>query len=100
MPAWRVPGSESLTTSPAQLSVAAESAERLTLTATGDYVGPATSDPSAFISLDDARSKPDTVAVTYKIPGSCNACADGTYIPVSYHWNGTEVVRTGTPPHL
>lgn len=64
----------------------------------GRYVG--TADPAArpFTSLDEAHSTDDTVVLTYRTPGSCNACDDGTETSASYHWDGNAVQTTGHPP--
>ncbi|MEV5833354.1 LppP/LprE family lipoprotein [Nocardia sp. NPDC052112] len=64
----------------------------------GEFVGTATRESFGFTSLDPGRTTDDTVAVTYKTPGSCNACSDGTLTPVQFHWNGKQVQTVGTPP--
>lgn len=63
----------------------------------GTYLGTATSKAYGFTSLDPATTD-DTVVLSYKVPGSCNACADGTFYHVQFHWDGTHVVMTGKPP--
>lgn len=64
----------------------------------GRYLGTATSKAYGFTSLAPAATTDDTVALSYKTPGSCNACADGTTTQVKFHWDGTRVVMIGTPP--
>lgn len=50
------------------------------------YVGPATTFPRGFTSLNTAQTTDDTVALNYKTPGTCNACGDGTVTTVRYQW--------------
>lgn len=50
------------------------------------YVGPASPEPRGFTSLNPAATTDDTVGLTFKTPGSCNACGDGTYYTVRYRW--------------
>ena len=64
----------------------------------GEFVGTATHESLGFTSLDPGRTTDDTVGVTYKSPGSCNACPDGTLTPVQFHWDGKQVQTIGTPP--
>lgn len=64
----------------------------------GEFVGPATRENLGFTSLDPGHTTDDTVGVTYKTPGSCNACSDGTLTPVQFHWDGKQVQTIGTPP--
>ena len=64
----------------------------------GEFVGTATHESLGFTSLDPGRTTDDTVGVTYKTPGSCNACPDGTLTPVQFHWDGKQVQTIGTPP--
>lgn len=64
----------------------------------GHYLGTATSKAYGFTSLAPGASTDDTVALSYKTPGSCNACADGTTTQVKFHWDGTHVVMIGNPP--
>ncbi|UAK52789.1 LppP/LprE family lipoprotein [Mycolicibacterium smegmatis] len=52
----------------------------------GACVGPATPTPRGFTSFDASGTRDDTVSLRYKIPGSCNACADGTHRTVRYQW--------------
>ncbi|MFI5508961.1 LppP/LprE family lipoprotein [Mycobacterium sp. NPDC051804] len=52
----------------------------------GIYVGPATPTPHGFTSFNPAQTTDDTVALSYKTPGSCNACSDGTNTTVRYQW--------------
>jgi hypothetical protein len=65
----------------------------------GVYLGTATWKAYGFTELDQAATTADTVGLTYKTPGSCDACADGTYTHVKFHWNGTKVVMIGKPPN-
>ncbi|MGW5107523.1 LppP/LprE family lipoprotein [Nocardia sp. NPDC004123] len=65
----------------------------------GVFIGTATSQAHGFTSLDTRNTTDDTVALTYKLPGSCNACPDATYFPVEIHWNGHALTMTGTPPN-
>ncbi|WP_227998639.1 LppP/LprE family lipoprotein [Nocardia australiensis] len=78
----------------------ASSPQQILLFNKGTYLGPATPDAGAFISLDPTHTTDDTVGLTYKTPGSCNACPDGTYTPVSFHWDGSTVQMIGQPPAL
>jgi hypothetical protein len=64
----------------------------------GSYVGTATADSHGFTSLDSGRTTDDTIGLTYKTPGSCNACPDGTFTHVQFHWDGEQVQMIGTPP--
>lgn len=64
----------------------------------GRYLGTATSKAYGFTALAAAASTDDTVVLSYKTPGSCNACPDGTYTQVQFHWDGTHVVMIGHPP--
>ncbi|MGV9667057.1 LppP/LprE family lipoprotein [Nocardia niigatensis] len=66
----------------------------------GGYVGTAESNWNTFISPDPGRTTDDTVGLRYKIPGSCNACADGTYYCVQFHWDGSKVQMIGRPPEV
>ncbi len=65
----------------------------------GTYLGTATSKAYGFTALDQPATTDDTVGLSYKTPGSCNACADGTYTHVQFHWDGTHVVMIGHPPN-
>jgi|GEM_PF-1669040 len=64
----------------------------------GRYLGTATTKAYGFTELDRPATTDDTVGLTYKTPGSCNACSDGTYTHVRFHWDGTHVVMQGQPP--
>ncbi|WP_069167313.1 LppP/LprE family lipoprotein [Nocardia altamirensis] len=64
----------------------------------GAYLGTATPEAHGFTSLDVDRTTDDTVGLTYRTPGSCNACPDGTQTQVQFHWNGSKVEMVGTPP--
>jgi hypothetical protein len=74
------------------------SPEQVLLFHKGEFVGTATRDSHGFTALDPGRTTDDTVGVTYKTPGSCNACPDGTITPVQFHWDGKQVKTIGTPP--
>ncbi|WP_433678931.1 LppP/LprE family lipoprotein [Nocardia sp. CA-119907] len=74
------------------------SPEQVLLFHRGNFVGTATRDSHGFTALDPGRTTDDTVGVTYKAPGSCNACPDGTITPVQFHWDGKQVQTIGTPP--
>ncbi|WP_433204456.1 LppP/LprE family lipoprotein [Nocardia sp. CA-107356] len=74
------------------------SPEQVLLFHQGDFVGAATRDSHGFTAMDPGRTTHDTVGVTYKTPGSCNACPDGTITPVQFHWDGKQVQMIGTPP--
>ncbi|MFF0454173.1 LppP/LprE family lipoprotein [Nocardia africana] len=76
----------------------ASSPEHALLFHRGDYVGTATPKAQAFTTIDTAAGTDDTVVLTYKTPGSCNACPDGTETTVSFHWNGSGVDTQGRPP--
>ncbi|PPJ21073.1 LppP/LprE family lipoprotein [Nocardia nova] len=76
----------------------ASSPEHALLFHQGDYVGTATPKAQAFTTIDTGAGTDDTVALTYKTPGSCNACPDGTSTTVSFHWNGSGVDMQGRPP--
>lgn len=76
----------------------ASSPEHALLFHRGDYVGTATPKAQAFTTVDTRTGTDDTVVLTYKTPGSCNACPDGTYTTVSFHWNGSGVDTQGRPP--
>lgn len=76
----------------------ASSPERALLFHKGEYAGTATPNAHAFTSVDAAAGTDDTVVLSYKTPGSCNACNDGTFTSVSYHWNGSGVDTQGQPP--
>jgi hypothetical protein len=76
----------------------ASSPEHALLFHRGDYVGTATPKAQAFTTVDTRAGTDDTVVLTYKTPGSCNACPDGTYTTVSFHWNGSGVDTQGRPP--
>jgi hypothetical protein len=64
----------------------------------GSYVGTATRENYGFTALDPDHTTDDTVGLTYKTPGSCNACSDGTYTHVQFHWDGKQVQMIGAPP--
>ncbi|WP_157195466.1 LppP/LprE family lipoprotein [Nocardia tenerifensis] len=64
----------------------------------GSYIGTATPEAHGFTSLDVDRTTDDTVGLTYKTPGSCNACTDGTVTQVQFRWEGQKVRTIGTPP--
>lgn len=66
----------------------------------GEYLGTATSEAHGFTRLDEAATTDDTVGLTYMTPGTCNACNDGTYTPVSFHWDGSSVQMIGQPPAI
>jgi hypothetical protein len=64
----------------------------------GAYIGTATALPRSFITLDVVRTTDNTVVLRYMTPGSCDACGDGTFTSVRFHWDGTRVHMIGTPP--
>lgn len=64
----------------------------------GVYIGTATALPRSFITLDVVHTTDDTVVLRYMTPGSCDACGDGTFTPVRFHWDGRRVDMIGTPP--
>ncbi|MFI1918462.1 LppP/LprE family lipoprotein [Nocardia sp. NPDC020380] len=66
----------------------------------GTYVGPATPEWNAFISVDKSRTTADTVGLRYMIPGTCDACSDGTFYCVQFHWDGQQVITIGKPPEI
>ncbi|PPJ26965.1 hypothetical protein C5E45_22330 [Nocardia nova] len=76
----------------------ASSPEHALLFHKGDYVGTATPKAQAFTTIDTGADTDDTVVLTYKTPGSCNACPDGSSTTVSFHWNGSGVDMRGRPP--
>ncbi|WP_206490551.1 LppP/LprE family lipoprotein [Rhodococcus sp. KRD162] len=65
----------------------------------GEYLGTGTSKAYGFTDLDIGSSTNDTVVLTYKTGQTCNACNDGIRTPVEFHWDGTSVRMTGTPPN-
>ncbi|MEC3958815.1 LppP/LprE family lipoprotein [Nocardia sp. CDC153] len=66
----------------------------------GGYVGTAEPTWNSFISPDPAHTTDDSVGLKYKIPGSCDACADGTFYCVQYRWDGAKVETVGRPPRV
>lgn len=64
----------------------------------GTYLGTATEKAYGFTALDPATTTDDTVGLTYKTPGSCNACDDGTTTQVQFRWDGNRVQMIGNPP--
>lgn len=76
----------------------ASSPEQALLFHKGRYIGTATARPRSFTTLDVVHSTDDTVVLRYMTPGSCDACGDGTFTSVRFHWNGTRVDMIGTPP--
>ncbi|MGW4244560.1 LppP/LprE family lipoprotein [Nocardia sp. NPDC004722] len=66
----------------------------------GGYVGTAEPTWNSFISPDPAHTTDDSVGLRFKIPGSCDACADGTFYCVQYRWDGAKVVAAGRPPRV
>ncbi|GAB2556081.1 LppP/LprE family lipoprotein [Nocardia heshunensis] len=66
----------------------------------GGYVGTAEPTWNSFISPDPAHTTDDSVGLRFKIPGSCDACADGTFYCVQYRWDGAKVVSAGRPPRV
>lgn len=64
----------------------------------GNYVGTAEQNWNSFISADPSRTTPDTVGLKYMIPGSCDACSDGTFYCAQFHWDGKAVQEIGKPP--
>ncbi|GAB0103546.1 hypothetical protein JMUB6875_25190 [Nocardia sp. JMUB6875] len=66
----------------------------------GAYVGTAEPGWSSFISPDPAHVTDDSVGLRYKVPGSCNACADATFYCVQYRWDGAKIVSSGRPPRV
>ncbi|MEU6583729.1 LppP/LprE family lipoprotein [Nocardia sp. NPDC046763] len=66
----------------------------------GSYIG--TADPrwNSFISPDPNHTTDDSVGLRYMIPRSCNACPDGTFYCVQFHWDGSKVQMAGRPPEV
>ena len=64
----------------------------------GHYLGTATSEAYGFTSLNAAQTTDDTVVLTYKTPGACNACAPAALTNVRYQWQGDHVVMLDPPP--
>lgn len=64
----------------------------------GEYLGTGTSRAYGFTSLDAAASTGDTVVLTYKIPGECNACTPAAIHSARYQWNGARAVMLDPPP--
>lgn len=64
----------------------------------GSYVGTAEQNWNSFISADQSRTTADTVGLKYMIPGSCDACSDGTFYCAQFHWDGKSVQEIGKPP--
>jgi hypothetical protein len=63
----------------------------------GTYLGTATSKAYGFTSLNP-QTTDDTVFLTYKTPGVCNACAPAAVTNVRYQWQGDHVVMLDPPP--
>lgn len=64
----------------------------------GQYLGTGTSKAYGFTSLDAAASSGDTVVLTYKVPGECNACTPAAIHSARYRWNGDRAVMLDPPP--
>ncbi|WP_225731151.1 MULTISPECIES: LppP/LprE family lipoprotein [unclassified Nocardia] len=64
----------------------------------GEYIGTATPKAYGFTAFDPEHTTDETVGLTYKTPGSCDACPDGTYTHVQFRWDGTHVQMIGAPP--
>jgi hypothetical protein len=64
----------------------------------GEYLGTGTSKAYGFTSLDAAASTGDTVVLTYKVPGECNACTPAAMHSARYQWNGDRAVMLDPPP--
>ncbi|MFI7664590.1 LppP/LprE family lipoprotein [Nocardia sp. NPDC049526] len=64
----------------------------------GMFIGTATREAYAFVQFNPTRTSDDNIGLTYKTPGSCNACADGVYYQVDLHWNGQGVDLIGQLP--
>ncbi|WP_326547973.1 LppP/LprE family lipoprotein [Mycolicibacterium sp. ND9-15] len=64
----------------------------------GEYLGTGTSKAYGFTSLDAAASTGDTVVLTYKVPGECNACMPAAVHSARYQWNGDRAVMLDPPP--
>jgi hypothetical protein len=64
----------------------------------GNYIGTATTKAYGFTSLNAAQTTDDTVALTYKTPGACNACEPAAITDVRYRWQGDHVVMLDRPP--
>src|SRR5690606_15963239 len=54
----------------------------------GQYLGTGTSKAYGFTELDTDRSTHDTVVLTYKAPGECNACPPDDVTSVRFKWEG------------
>jgi LppP/LprE lipoprotein len=64
----------------------------------GTYLGTATSKAYGFTSLNTAQTTDDTVVLTYKTPGACNACEPAAVTNVRYQWQGDHVVMLDPLP--
>ncbi|AYF79616.1 LppP/LprE family lipoprotein [Nocardia yunnanensis] len=66
----------------------------------GGFVGTAEPNWNTFITPDPNHTTDSTVGLRYKVPGSCDACADGTFYCVQFRWDGSGVQMIGRPPEL
>jgi hypothetical protein len=64
----------------------------------GSYLGTATARAYGFTTLDEAQTTDDTVVLTYKTPGACNACEPAAVTNVRYQWQGDHVVMLDPLP--
>lgn len=63
------------------------------------YLGTDTSSPSAGIG-DFRAAGTGSIAVTYPNYAKSDplCCPSGQPVTITYHWNGTSLVPSGTPP--
>lgn len=64
----------------------------------GTYLGTATSKAYGFTTLNAVQTTDDTVVLTYKTPGACNACAPASVTNVRYQWQGDHVAMLDPAP--
>ncbi|WP_448394510.1 LppP/LprE family lipoprotein [Mycolicibacterium sp. XJ879] len=64
----------------------------------GTYIGKATSEAYSYTSLNAAQTTDDTVVLSYKTPGQCNACPPAAINNVRYRWQGDHVAMLDAPP--
>lgn len=65
----------------------------------GQYIGTATPEPYAYMTLNAEQSTSSTVVLDFRLTaGSCGACDDASYIPIKFRWTGDRVEMVGRPP--
>lgn len=64
----------------------------------GRYLGTATAQAYGFTALNAGATSDDTVVLSYRTPGACNACPPAAITDVRYRWQGDRVVMLDPPP--